>query len=344
MSRPIRFGVMLPMWDYHIYEDVTFEQLATMAREAERLSYDYISVDDHLQRGRGGRVFESLTTLSALAALTARVRLLTTVLCTMYRLPGLVAKMGATIDAMSGGRLELGIGAGWKQEEAAAYGMPWDGTRGRLDRLEEACQIILALWTQEEAHFKGKHYRLDGAACNPRPAQRPHPPLWIGGGGEKRTLRIAAKYADGVNFAGPGIGGGPKLGPVEYFAHKRDVLHAHCREVGRDPSNITLSCGINIMLWGRSRDAVEAGFLQTASQGAISEPERQRVASTLASAVQTSREAASLIERYVAEGATYVTIGRPSLDGLRQFAEDVIPQFRNGSGRGPRPVEKQSHT
>ena len=254
MTKPIRFGIMLPMWDYQIYDEVSFEQLLAMSQAAVRLGYDYISVDDHVQRGAGGRVFESLTTLAALAAKTERVRLLTTVLCAMYRPPALLAKMAAGIDVISGGRLELGIGAGWKEEEARAYGLPWDGTKGRLDRLEEACQVILALWTQARANFTGTYFSLVDAACDPRPVQRPHPPLWIGGAGEKRTLRIAAKYADGVNFAGPGITGGP-VDPVEYFVHKREVLHAHCRDVGRDPADITTSCGVNLMLWGRSRDA-----------------------------------------------------------------------------------------
>jgi len=147
---------MLPMWDYHVYDEVSFAQLVAMTREAERLGYDYVTVDDHLQRGTGGRVFESLTTLSALAAQTTRIRFVTTVLCAMYRAPSLLAKMTAVIDSISGGRLELGIGAGWKEEEARAYGIPWDGTKGRLDRLEEACQVILALWTQDEANFSGR--------------------------------------------------------------------------------------------------------------------------------------------------------------------------------------------
>ncbi len=334
MMKPTRFGVMLPMWDYQVYDEVSFEQLVTMTQTAARLGYDYVSVDDHLQRGQGGRVFESLTTLSALAAQTTRIRFLTTVLCSMYRAPGLVAKMTAVIDTISGGRLELGIGAGWKEEEARAYGMPWDGPMGRLDRLEEACQVILALWTQAEANFTGKYFSLTNAVCNPRPVQRPHPPLWIGGSGEKRTLRIAARFADGVNFAGPGIGGGP-LEPIEYFVHKREVLFGHCREVGRDPAEITLSGGVNVMLWGRSRAAVEARFAARAAESGLSEPERRRILRSMESGVATPREAASLVERYLEAGATYVTLGRPTLEGLQIFAEEVMPQFRSAAPGAP---------
>jgi len=326
MTRPIRFGIMLPMWDYQIYNEVSFEQLLAMTQAAVRLGYDYVSVDDHMQRGSGGRVFESLTTLTALAAKTERVRFLTTVLCAMYRPPALVAKMAAGIDLISGGRLELGIGAGWNEEEARAYGLPWDGAKGRMDRLEEACQVMLALWTQASANFTGKYFSLVDAACDPRPVQRPHPPLWIGGAGEKRTLRIAAKYADGVNFAGPGISGGP-ADPVEYFVHKREVLYAHCRDVGRDPAEITMSCGVNLMLWGRSRAAVEARFTQRAAEPNLSEPERRRLMHSFESGIATPKEAADSIARFVEQGATYVTVGRPTLEGLQIFAEEVIPQF-----------------
>jgi F420-dependent oxidoreductase-like protein len=333
MTRPIQFGIMLPMWDYQIYDVVSFEQLLAMARAGERLGYDFVSVDDHLQRGAGGRAFESLTTLTALAAKTERVRLHTTVLCAMYRPPALLAKMAAVIDVISGGRLELGIGAGWKEEEARAYGLPWDGTKGRLDRLEEACQVLLAMWTQSPASFTGKYYSLVDAACDPHPVQRPHPPLWIGGGGEKRTLRIAAEYADGVNFAGPGTAGGP-TDPLEYFIHKREVLYGHCRDVGRDPAEITLSSGSNLMLWGRSKAAVEARFKQRAAEQHLSEPERRRLMHSMESGAATPSDAADAIARHIEQGATSFTVGRATLEGLEMFAEDVMPRFR--SARAPR--------
>ena len=326
MARRVHFGVMLPMWSYNVYEDVSFAQVAAMARDAERLGYDYVSSDDHLQRG-DGRALDSLTSLAALAAQTTRVRLRTTVLSAMFRPPSLVAKMAANIDVISGGRLELGIGAGWKQEEADAYGLAWDGAKGRLDRLEEACQVILALWTQEEATFTGRHFRLQRAKCAPPPVQRPHPPLWIGGGGERRTLRIAAAYADGVDFAAPGIGHGGPLDPLEYFVHKRQVLHAHCRDVKRDPAAVALAAGVNIVLWGRSRAAVEARLASAAAQPGLSEGERQRMGA-LRGAVETAQEAIATIERYVQAGATHIMLSRPAPEGLQRFAREVMPHFR----------------
>ncbi|HEY3248416.1 MAG TPA: LLM class flavin-dependent oxidoreductase [bacterium] len=327
MTRPVRFGVMLPMWTYHVYDEVSYEQVAVLGREAERLGYDYLSLDDHLQRGEGGRVLECLTTLSALAASIPRVRFKTTVLCNMYRQPSLLAKMAATIDLLSGGRIELGIGAGWKEEEARAFGMPWDGSKGRLDRLEEACQVILALWTRGEVSFEGRHYQLRQAYCLPHPVQQPHPPLWVGGGGEKRTLRIAARYADGADFGGPGTSRGPS-DPHEWFVHKRDVLYAHCRDVGRDPREIMLTSGVNIMLWGRTRESVEQRFLREAEEQGMSEPEKQRLFSALRSAAGTAAEAREHVERQIAVGATNFTVGRPTMEGLRQFAAEVIPHFR----------------
>jgi alkanesulfonate monooxygenase SsuD/methylene tetrahydromethanopterin reductase-like flavin-dependent oxidoreductase (luciferase family) len=143
-----------------------------------------------------------------------------------------LAKMAATFDVFSGGRLDLGLGAGWNQEEAGAYGIPLLPLRERFDQFEEACEIVHRLLTQSSTTFRGKHYALAGARCEPKPLQKPRPPIVIGGQGERRTLRIAARWADDWNFPG---------GTPEQFAHKRSVLHRHCAEVGRDPAGITCS-------------------------------------------------------------------------------------------------------
>jgi alkanesulfonate monooxygenase SsuD/methylene tetrahydromethanopterin reductase-like flavin-dependent oxidoreductase (luciferase family) len=140
--------------------------------------------------------------------------------------------MVATLDIVSGGRLEVGIGAGWNEEESGAYSIPLGTPKERSDRLEEACEVIIGLLSEETASFKGSFYELTGARCNPKPVQRPHPPICIGGNGEKRTLRTAARFAQHWNFLG---------GTVEEFTHKRDVLHQHCADLGRDPAEILLS-------------------------------------------------------------------------------------------------------
>ncbi len=179
-----------------------------------------------------GPCLEGWTTLTALAQATTRLRLGTMVTGIHYRHPAVLANTVATLDIISGGRLELGIGAGWNEEESGAYGIELGSVKDRLDRFEEACQVLIGLLSQETTNFDGRFYQLKDARNNPKGPQRPHPPICIGGGGEKRTLRIVAQYAQHWNFSG---------GTAEEFAHKREVLARHCADVGRDPSEITVS-------------------------------------------------------------------------------------------------------
>ena len=175
---------------------------------------------------------EGWTALTALAQATRRLRLGPLVTGIHYRHPAVLANMAATVDIVSNGRLELGIGAGWNEQESGAYGIELGTPRERSDRFEEACQVLIGLLAQETTDFDGRYYRLTDARCEPKGPQRPHPPLVIGGNGERRTLLTAAKYAQHWNFVG---------GTPEEFAHKRDVLLDHCGAVGRDPAEITLS-------------------------------------------------------------------------------------------------------
>jgi alkanesulfonate monooxygenase SsuD/methylene tetrahydromethanopterin reductase-like flavin-dependent oxidoreductase (luciferase family) len=149
-----------------------------------------------------------------------------------YRHPAVLANMAATLDVISGGRLELGIGAGWNEQESGAYGIELGTPKERSDRFEEACQVIVGLLTDEHTTFRGRYYTLVEARCEPKGIQRPHPPICIGGNGERRTLRTAARFAQHWNFLG---------GTAADFAAKRDVLHAHCADLGRDPGEILLS-------------------------------------------------------------------------------------------------------
>jgi F420-dependent oxidoreductase-like protein len=183
-----------------------------------------------------GPCMEGWVTLTALAQATRRLRLGTLVTGIHYRHPAVLANMAATLDIVSGGRLEIGIGAGWNEEESGAYGIELGSLQERSDRFEEACEILVGLLTQETTTFKGRHYELVDARCNPKALQRPHPPICVGGSGEKRTLRTAARFAQHWNFVG---------GTVEEFAHKRDVLHQHCADVGRDPGEIMLSTHVH---------------------------------------------------------------------------------------------------
>ena len=184
-----------------------------------------------------GPCLEGWVTLTALAQATKRLRLGTLVSGIHYRHPALLANMAATLDIVSGGRLEIGVGAGWNEEESGAYGMELGSIKARSDRFEEACEVLVGLLTQETTTFRGEHYQLTDARCEPKGVQRPHPPICIGGSGEKRTLRTAAKYAQHWNFVG---------GPPEEFARKREVLHRHCADLGRDPAEITLSSHVRL--------------------------------------------------------------------------------------------------
>lgn len=179
-----------------------------------------------------GPCLEGWTTLTALAQATTRLRLGTMVTGIHYRHPAVLANMTAALDIISGGRLELGIGAGWNEEESGAYGIELGSVKDRFDRFEEACQVLIGLLSQETTDFDGRFYRLTAARNEPKGPQRPHPPICIGGTGEKRTLRITAKYAQHWNC--------PGNNPQD-FARLRDVLKAHCAEVGRNPKEIMLS-------------------------------------------------------------------------------------------------------
>ena len=179
-----------------------------------------------------GPCLEGWMTLAALAQATRRLRLGTLVTGIPYRNPAVLANMAATIDIVSGGRLELGVGAGWNEQESSAYGIELGSPRERSDRFEEACEVLVGLLSQRTTDFSGAYYRMTDARCEPKGPQVPHPPIVVGGNGERRTLRTAARFAQHWNFLG---------GTPEDFARKRDALHAHCADVGRDPGEITLS-------------------------------------------------------------------------------------------------------
>jgi F420-dependent oxidoreductase-like protein len=217
----------------------TWAEMLAVFREGDQIElYESGWVFDHFYPIRGdthGDCLEGWTVLAALAQATSRVRIGALVTGIHYRHPAVLANMAATLDIIADGRLELGIGAGWNEEESGAYGIPLGTPRERSDRFEEACQVLVGLLTQETTSFAGRYYQLTEARNNPKPVQRPHPPICVGGSGEKRTLRTAAKYAQHWNFAG---------GTPEEFARKREILHAHCAAVGRDPKEIRLSAHV----------------------------------------------------------------------------------------------------
>jgi F420-dependent oxidoreductase-like protein len=196
-----------------------------------------------------GPCLEGWLTLTALAQATSRVRLGVLVTGIHYRHPAILANMAATLDIISDGRLDLGIGAGWNEQESSAYGIPLGTPRERSDRFEEACEVLTSLLSEEHTTFAGQYYTLTDARCEPKGPQLPHVPICIGGSGEKRTLRTAARFAQHWNFVG---------GTTAEFKHKVEVLHQHCADVGRDPNEIMISSHVRPGPDGDPGPAVEA--------------------------------------------------------------------------------------
>jgi F420-dependent oxidoreductase-like protein len=196
-----------------------------------------------------GPCLEGWVTLTALAQATRRLRVGVLVTGIHYRHPAVLANMAATLDIISNGRLELGIGAGWNEEVSGAYSIELGSLTERFDRFDEACEVITGLLTQETTDFAGRYFTVGAARCEPKAVQSPRPPICIGGTGEKRTLRTAARFADHWNFPG---------GTVEQFVAKRDVLHRHCADLGRDPSEIMTSTHLRLPPDGDPASVVEA--------------------------------------------------------------------------------------
>jgi F420-dependent oxidoreductase-like protein len=212
--------------------------LGVVAGAADAAGFEFLAVMDHFFQIRytgppEGEMLEAYTTLGYLAACTSRVKLLTLVTGAVYRPPGVLAKIVTTLDVLSGGRAWLGIGAAWHGEEARALGLPFPPVAERFERLEETLEICLQMWRGDETPYQGKHYSLERPLNSPLPLTKPHPPIMIGGSGEKKTLRMVAKYGDACNLF-------PQ--PLPALARQLDVLRAHCDAEGRDYDEITKTC------------------------------------------------------------------------------------------------------
>ncbi len=233
----MRFGLQKPNFNFDYRGDDTpqiINSLKKLATTAENNGFDSFWVMDHFhQIPMIGKVedpmLESWTTLSVVARLTTKIKLGTLVTGIMYRYPAVLAKVAATLDVLSKGRLFMGIGAAWNEDESRAYGIHFPPASERLSRLEEAVQIIRKMWTEEpSASFNGKYYQIHNAYCNPKPIQKPSPPILVGGGGERKTLKIVAKYADACNL----------FGSAETVKRKLNILKEHCKTIGRDYDSI----------------------------------------------------------------------------------------------------------
>lgn len=216
---------------------VTYEEMLRVWLEADEIPViEHAWLFDHFMpiggREINGPILEGWTLLAAYAAVTKRLRIGLMVTGNTYRHPAVLAKIAATVDVISHGRLDFGIGAGWNEIEHTSFGIPLYRPGERIRRMGEACELIQRMWTEATPNFEGKYYQVKDAYCEPKPVQKPYPPFVIGGGGEQLTLRMVAKYADIWNMAG---------GPPEMFRQKCAILDQHCSEIGRDPSAITRS-------------------------------------------------------------------------------------------------------
>lgn len=318
----IKFGTFVPQgWRMDLVEIdepiAQYEAMTAVALAAERAGYDSIWVYDHFHTVPTPEIetcFEAWTITAGLARDTSQIRIGQMVTCNGYRNPALLAKMASTVDVMSKGRLICGLGAGWYEHEWKAYGYGFPETGDRMRSFREAVEICVRMWTDEKASFQGKYHTIDGAINEPKGVQQPHLPLWLGGGGEKVTLKLVAKWANGCNLGG---------GDVGLVTQKLGVLRGHCEDAGRDFETITRSTSLNLFLLEDGADPVTA----TAQvRGASSYEEFSQ--SFLVATVGEVRER---IEQLQAAGINYVITYFPRVayehTMLERFASEVIPHF-----------------
>jgi F420-dependent oxidoreductase-like protein len=297
------------------------EEMRRLWRFADAHGFDWFSVSDHFQESppRGGDLdcFEAIATLTAAAMETKRVRLGALVYCVAYRNPGLHAKSLTAIDHLSGGRVDCGLGAGWHEIEARAFGYEFPPIGVREDMLEEYAQIMRMLFDPESprSSFNGKHFRLENAPNNPKPLQ-PRVPIWIGGRGEKRTLKAAARYADGWNA--------PYIGPEEWIA-KGKVLDQWCEKEGRDPKTILRTVNLGFYMGDDAKGALRGEEIFRRHWGAEGEQRSGWLRGT-------PKQAREMVAAFGEAGCARVNIafrdGPYDWDALHAYAEEVVARFR----------------
>ena len=325
----MRFGLFLPQgWRLDLAGIDPAQHWSVMrdlAQEADRGPWESLWVYDHFHtvpEPTDQATHEAWSLMAAFAAVTERIRLGQMCTCMGYRNPAYLAKVAATVDAVSGGRTEMGIGGGWYEHEWRAYGYGFPGACDRLDMLDEGVQIMRQLWTTGKATLSGKHYQVDGAICRPLPLQDGGIPLWIAGGGEKKTLRTVAKYAQYSNLDGT----------PDVFKHKSEVLAGHCRDVGTDFDAIVRSANYNVVIGETEKDiADKLAWIRSHYEQYASADKADRTASSFATGplVGTPEQIVERLTELQAIGMTYAigyfvdaAYDRASLE---LFASKVIP-------------------
>ena len=327
-----RFGFCTPAWtgagpwDHHL----DYKLIKTTVLQSERLGYDSLWIPDHLMLGHNNENYEAWTLMSALTQITERMHLGTLVTCPTHRTPGMLAKTAATIDVISEGRVELGIGAGWMRTEQMAYGLPWSNVaKERIGRMVDTIKIVKGMWENDSFTYKGQYYSVEDAVCTPKPIQKPHPNIWIGGGGEKLTMKMAAKYADGWNIG--------EADP-EGYRKKLEVLRAHCTKQGTDYDHIQKSLETYVLITDRPEDLEATKDWGNASTAELFQQLKLNIkppAGDLAAwknryIMGTQKEVTDRVAEYINAGVQLFQIyfiDYPTFSTMDAFARDVIPSL-----------------
>ncbi len=322
-----KFGVITPQgWRLDLVKIADpiekYEWMTHFAQEAERLDYDSVWVYDHFHTVPTQELettFECWMATAGLARDTTRIRIGQMVTCNNYRNPALLAKMASTVDVMSHGRLDFGIGAGWYEEEFKAFGYDFPDGPERLRMLNEALQIIRAMWTEPYATFEGKYYRVEGAINEPKGVQKPHIPLWIGGSGERVTLKLVAKWGDACNIS--------VRHPQEY-ARKVAALREHCETLGRDYDSILKTAHVFVTLVGPGETPEQASADMRAkmskAQGRDIGLEEYKERMFTGTAAETVDHLEQIRDAGIDYFVIYFRNDLTRLDTLQHFAEDVM--------------------
>jgi F420-dependent oxidoreductase-like protein len=319
--RPLRFGTFIPQgwkleytgWD----AAAAWARSVELARAAEAAGYDHLWVYDHVETvpdRRPTHVFEAYTMLAALSQQTERIGLGQLVTCSSYRNAGLLAKEAACIDVYSGGRLILGLGAGWFHEEYASYGYAYRSAPERLAVLDETVQVVRRLWSEETVTFTGEHLSFTGAYCDPKPLQQ-LPPVWIGGGGERVNLRIAAQWADATNW---------QVGLPE-FVRKSEALRRHCDAVGRDFGTVSRTHGPDCRIFDTEDDVRRWAGSEGGGHLWGSQPVDDYLRKNL---VGTVDQVTEQVQAYIDAGAEQFVLwfrDFPSDESMLRFTAEVVP-------------------
>ncbi|MFC6907105.1 LLM class flavin-dependent oxidoreductase [Halalkalicoccus tibetensis] len=310
------------------YESLDWDTTKEGILRAEELGFDAVWAPDHLMLGRNHAEYECWTLLSAIAGFTDNVNIGSLVLSNDYRNPALVAKMAATLDVISDGRLELGLGAGWHEPEYDAYGWEYRDGFERLMRLDESIRLMKTMWTENESSFEGDRYKIDGAYCEPGPVQDPHPPILVGGTGEEVTLKLVAKHADVWNTD-------VFNGDTETLKQKISVIEEHCETVGRDPDEIEYSWDGHVICTRDQKELDELLDLMLPIQFEDEYVDQSDIESEADARdyfiIGTPEECIEAIERRIDIGVTkfqFWFVDFPSTSGIELFAEEVMPTFQ----------------